>query len=303
MSILELFSYRKRTAEREVPDVYEYDSLPQELRVQIVQILIDAIGRKNFASNQMWRKIHNSVAREHGVFRLSSGNADCDMCTNYVLNSSDKVEKLLDLIEFSFYCIHEIDQLPFHERRLFGEIMSSGDAINELNERFRRACVGYQFECGKIIRIDSDLIHAEIVKPALQFLSESGFAGPRVEFLQAHEHYRNGNNKEAVTNANNAFESTLKVICDDRGWSYSPKATATQLIEVVQNEGLFPDYLGRSFSQLVSTLKSGLPQVRHKHGSHGVGKKPQITPDYIAAYAIHLAAANILFLVDSHKSR
>ena len=36
------------------------------------------------------------------------------------------------------------------------------------------------------------------------------------EFLKAHAHYRSGEMKDAITDANNAFESTLKTICDQR---------------------------------------------------------------------------------------
>ena len=38
--------------------------------------------------------------------------------------------------------------------------------------------------------------------------------------LQAHAHYRSGETKDAITDANNAFESTLKAICDQRRWPY-----------------------------------------------------------------------------------
>ena len=37
-------------------------------------------------------------------------------------------------------------------------------------------------------------------------------------------------------------------------------------------------------------------------GAHGQGATPRETPDYVAAYALHLAAAKILFLVEAHKS-
>lgn len=45
MLVFDLFSYRKRLAEGERPDVFVYDKLPQPLRVQIVRIMQDAIGQ------------------------------------------------------------------------------------------------------------------------------------------------------------------------------------------------------------------------------------------------------------------
>lgn len=118
--------------------------------------------------------------------------------------------------------------------------------------------------------------------------------------MSAHKHYRAGETKDAITDANNAFESTMKAICDQRGWPYQSGATASQLVRVVKENGLLPDKMSKSFEQLAATLKSGLPPVRNEEGAHGQGSDPHRTPDYVAAYALHLAAAKILFLVEAH---
>ena len=68
MPVLDLFSHRKRVVEGGLPDVFTYDELPHELRVQIVLILRDAIGEEN---GPAWQAIHNVIAREHGRFELS----------------------------------------------------------------------------------------------------------------------------------------------------------------------------------------------------------------------------------------
>ena len=155
---------------------------------------------------------------------------------------------------------------------------------------------------GKIIRVDSELIHSEVVKPALRYLNEPGFEGPLDEFMRAQGHYRSGEIEDAITDANNAFESTLKVICDKREWKYPSGARASDLLNIVRNEGLFPSYLDNSFNQFYATLKSGLPKLRGEEGAHGQGPEPRRTPEYMGSYALHLAAANILFLVEAYKT-
>ena len=67
-----------------------------------------------------------------------------------------------------------------------GITLTADAAIEELNERFRRAGVGYRFEAGMLMRLDSELLHAEVVRPALAYLHHKGFEGPRAEFLKAH---------------------------------------------------------------------------------------------------------------------
>ena len=318
MPILDLYSYRKKDAEGETPDVFTYDELPEPLRIQIIHIWREAIGKyyvyspypvySPYAShpktqnNKAWECIHKAFAKEQGVFNLGEERDVASRCAKYFLNCSS-IEIALDLVELTFRYIHKIArEFSDFDRASLGIQITATDAITELNERFRRAGVGYGFENGNIFRIDSQLVHAEIVKPALRFLRTPGFEGPCEEFIIAYTHYRNGKFKDAITNANNAFESTLKVICDQRHWEYSEGSRSSDLLKVVRKGGLLPDYLDKSFDQLVGTLKSGLPEVRNEESAHGQGAVPRKTPDYVAAYALHLSAAKILFLIESHRA-
>jgi hypothetical protein len=70
---------------------------------------------------------------------------------------------------------------------------------------------------------------------------------------------------------------------------------------VLKHNHLFPEYLDNSFDQLLAVLKTGLPEVRNNEGSYGQGSVPKTVPAHVAAYAIHLAASNIVFLVESMK--
>lgn len=313
MAIFDLFSHRKRVAEGNMPDVFIYDSLPKRLLVQIAHIWRDAIGPYHLSqsygigdpphNNVGWQFIHDTVAREHGIFELGPSYHVDERCQTYLLENRS-VEAALDLIEASFrYIDHVVRQYAPHERERVGIKITAEAAVGELNERFRRAGVGYRFEGGMLIRVDSELIYSEVVRPALYFLQQRGFEGPHEEFLKAHAHYRAGETKAAVTEANNAFESTLKAICDQSGWSYPEKAGASHLLKTVRDGGLLPDYLDQSFDQLAATLKSGLPKVRGEEGGHGQGANARVTPQYVASYALHLAAAQILLLVEAHHAR
>lgn len=133
-------------------------------------------------------------------------------------------------------------------------------------------------------------------------LYEVEFEGPSDEFISGHEHYRHGRNREAIADALKAFESTMKAICDARGWSYPQNATAAPLVDIVFNENLVPSHLRGEFEALGATLKSGLPAVRNRAGGHGQGAQVVEVPAHLAAYALNLAATNIVFLVESHKA-
>jgi hypothetical protein len=156
---------------------------------------------------------------------------------------------------------------------------------------------------GEIIRIDSEFIHTEVIKPALALLQAKQFSGAQAEFLKAHEHYRHGRQKEALTESCKALESTLKAICDKRKWAYDKqKDTSQKLIQICFDNGLIPQFWQQEFSALRSTLESGAPTGRNKLGAHGQGASVTQVPSYLTAYVLHMAAAAIVFLVEAEKA-
>jgi AbiJ N-terminal domain 4 len=222
-------------------------------------------------------------------------------CLAYMLTAS--TDDALSIIELSFLVIDrevraKYDYLPAE----CGVTQHPDEAIEELNHRFKEHAIGYQYVDGILMRIDSQFLHAEIVKPALSLLSAKGFEGPAAEFIQAFDHYRHGRNKEAVAEALKSFESTMKSICAARKWQHSPSATAKQLMDVIFDKGLIPAMLGAHFSSLRAAMESGLPTLRNKTSGHGQGPSPVELPSHFVAYALHLAAANIVFLVEAHKA-
>jgi hypothetical protein len=175
------------------------------------------------------------------------------------------------------------------------------DALEELNARFLEHGIGYQYESGGIIRKDSELLHAEVVKPTLLFLNKKEYSGANEEFLKAHEHYRHGRYKECLNECLKAFESTMKTICNIRGWSYNQNDTAKKLIDVCLSNGLFSSFLQSQITSFRSVLESGIPTVRNKLGGHGQGTQQTAVPQYMASYMLHLTATTILLFVEAEE--
>lgn len=285
----DMFSERKR-AEQD-PDPYQYDEIPKELRNQILYVLRDAVSTFiPYRWDELWRKVWGVYCREKGL-PLEMNNPSQAESYCYEIVTENIMEAAFDIIE-----------LTFRSMELYGVRKNRLEmATNELNRFFRKASVGYQLKGIQMVRIDSEYLHREVVVPALDFLRGDGFESANKEILSAHEHYRNGEYQDCITKANSAFESTMKVICDHRKWKYG-KGTADDLVKVLQDKDLIPKYLQTHFQQLLSTLKSGLPPLRHNQGSaHGQGEKTTKVPAHLAGYALHLAATNILFLVQTSK--
>lgn len=311
MPVHDIFSKRQKAELGEVPDTLRYDVIPHPLRVQIVMIAHDVFDDLTCRDPRVeiewyYKSVYDILCREKGVFDLNElvdYNGIRQATTYYesvrnCLCGANKIEVVLDIAEL---CFRLIDESVRERVELIGyEITHTPDnAIEELNARFEEHGIGYQFESGRIIRIDSTFIHAEITKPALALLRNEKFAGAQDEFLKAHEHYRHGRNKECVTECCKAFESVLKTICKEKGWQYKPdKDTASELIAVCFKNELIPDYIQSQFNSLRSLLESGVPTLRNKEVAHGQGQTPQQMSDEITRYCLHLTAANIVFLIE-----
>jgi hypothetical protein len=160
-----------------------------------------------------------------------------------------------------------------------------------------------QFEGGEIVRVDSQYLHAEVVKPAISLLNTAGFEGARqTSFSRPTSTTVRAEWEKLCRMALKAFESTMKAICDENGWSYPGNATAKPLIKIVLGNRLVPRYMETHLAGLRSTLEAGLPTVRNKNSGHGQGVFVKQVPDYFVGYALHLAATNIVFLVEAYEA-
>lgn len=196
----ELFSRRQKRLRGEVFDVYQYETIPRELKVQIVHIWRDTLKSISFQSSDKtefgdahdaYKTIYKELCREYGRFALDEdGNvyqseidyfyhrAESQSYTDSVVEyflEINETEMVIDVIEVSFRYIDQVFRDKFHEGKSdgFDEIFESrhhdippngispGKAIDQLNRRFHQHKVGYQYESGQIIRVDSQFNHSK----------------------------------------------------------------------------------------------------------------------------------------------
>jgi len=211
MPIYNLFSKRMKTERGEILDVYQYNNFDNNLKIKIIHIIKDYFS-DYYISEEYYQKIISILCREYGVFELTRryGNK-YEHLFNYFLSETD-TEKALNVVELCFQFIENSarsdNRFSHSERRI-----SSKDAIQELNDRFKEEGFGYKYISGIIIRLTNEITHNEIVKPVLKLLSNKSFKCAEEEYLSAHMHYRKLENKECISDCLKAFESTMKIIC------------------------------------------------------------------------------------------
>jgi hypothetical protein len=115
--------------------------------------------------------------------------------------------------------------------------------------------------------------------------------------MNSWKHTSQGNNKAAINDALKSFESTIKAIMDQHCWQRDANWQAKRLIDALFDNELLPSELSSYFSGVRSTMESGVPTIRNRNAGHGQGAAIADIPDYLAAFALHLTASNIVFLL------
>ena len=251
------------------------------------------IGKNHHDSDDAWTSVERLFQREHGIPSLynhdpyGGRSPDAQFRVTDFFTNTESNDHRLDIIELVFAVVSRSD------------IAQRKDHIDELNKRFKLAGVGYQFVERKLIRIDSTVAHEELVKPALVLLGRKGFEKADEQYRSAHDHYRRDEYPQAITQAGKAFESALKAICTDKGWEYSDGARASDLVKIVVKKGLFPEWLDKGITAYVAMISTGLPDVRNNAGAHGTSPDAAPVSAYLARYALHMSAANMLMVTEA----
>jgi hypothetical protein len=301
------YSRRKRQALGGHVDVYEYDKIPLKLRIQIVHILSDAIGEYKVDtfgadSKACYDFIVDDLKREFGVFRLRTDvSVDSRQELFGWFQSEPDVDRWLDGYEASLRLVDRFIRADW-ERFQHAVRVKPDTALALANARFQEAAIGYQYVSGDIVKIDSSLVHRDIVVPALGLLRDPRFSAAEQEYLDAHEAYRHGKLEDCIVACAKSFESVMKVIGAKRHWAIKESDQASRLIQAAVDAGFLATYSQASMNHLKGLMESSAPTVRNKQGGHGAGATPRAVPNHLAAFQLHQTAAVILFLVEQDSA-
>jgi hypothetical protein len=305
MAVYDLYSKRQKRQLGEI-EIYTYDPIPQKLRVQILAIIEDVLGtdkREGYAKS-IYTILKKTLCREYGFLELIESKyelTDKEQIAEFLLNHST-TEQFIDLVDLTFNVINNNIKSDYeYYTFMTTSSLNPEEAIEELNIRFRENGIGFYFDGTTCIKIDSTYIHSEITLNTLNLLSNPKFKGANQEYLNAHLHYREGRNKECLTDCLKAFESTLKIICLEKEWKFDKKDTSKNLINICFENEVIPRYTQEQFESLQKLLISGIPTIRNNVSGHGQGQIPQNVDDQITRYGLNLVGANIIFLIEQSK--
>jgi hypothetical protein len=298
----DLYSKRMSRERGELPDLFVHNIIPLKLRRQVILIFEDAfkLNDPTPSSQSSLNRVVDALRLAYGMLSLAPGLTKAEELFGFFDDAP--VEQALDVIQ---RCMRELETLSrlFQKTKLKSlvSVKHPADVAAQLNARFKEAGVGFQYERGLIMRVDSGFLQDQVIMPALLLLSVPAYEGADDEFRKAHEHYRHGRAKEAINECLKAIESTLKVICTKRGWTFEKTDAAKRLIAIVFKHGLLPAMFQTQFSSFQTLLESGVPTLRNRTSGHGQGEQVVDVPGYFVSYALHLTATTIVFLVQAEQ--
>ncbi len=148
----------------------------------------------------------------------------------------------------------------------------------------------------QVIYTEDEVVYREALAPALTALSRAEFTVADGEFRTGLEHYREGRYGDFLSNCSSALESVLKVICDKHNIQFDSNSALSTLLETVA-AGLGLEAVYAEKFKLLATIRNRLSS------SHGGGSQPRDPEPPYARLMLNLAAAAMVFLVETSDSK
>jgi len=291
-----------------VPEVFQYDIIPEKLKVQCYHIWTEFF--KQFEGEfvqRVYSRIYDTLRKETGKKSLYFNGLYIEKSSAKQIegyfNELKETDEILDVVHIVFFYIEQVKQVMERENTYTRLKYAVKEAIDDLNTRFKENAVGYEYSNGKIIRVDNLLLHSETVVPTLHLIQQPDYENVEEEYLKAHEHLRYKRYQECLNECLKAFETTMKIICTKNGMPYKETDTAKPLINALLTSDFLPNYNESYLSALRQLLESSIPTIRNKNGGHGQGTKKRIVPEHLARYLLYLTGATIRLLVETQATR
>ena len=134
MAVCDIYSKRGK----QLPDVYQFESLPAPLRVQIRHIIRTMFkgwpGLARHHPHDLYSILHETLAHEYGLLVLANGINDKNRVETFLLEATD-IERVLDVIEVALRLVDQ-KQPNFPD---------PSEAINELKGHYHWVSTGLYF--------------------------------------------------------------------------------------------------------------------------------------------------------------
>jgi len=244
----------------------------------------------NYEPTLCWESLEERLKKEHGWqdLRAYKSQSEWEALNNTKEFLMEGVHRfVLDAVEIFYDLLFENKEHSKADPVIF---------LNKINVIFEDGNLPWRLFEGRIIKVDSMWLEAEIHTKAAEFLAVSGFDGALAEFQRARSDLTSGDNKGAINGANLALESTIKSILGIQ------QEKPGVLFQKLVSSGLIPEYHKDFLRAFEEHILRSVPVARNfeKGVGHGQGAEVNDTPKSLAEFAVNLSGVLMLFLLKQH---
>jgi len=268
-----------------VREVFKYEQPSDRFKKQLFYLMKDNLAIDEFV------KLYKAITLHHGINRIINETylEKPSIFQNDFIQGFEKLIETQNSISF-FLDLIELFLLQYTGNKQL--------ILKSINKILYLDSFGYQVDEFKnqIIRIDSSHTYQEIIQHAFLLLNDVRFKNVDDEYRKAFEELKNGNYESVLVESNKAFESTMKIICDLKGYGLPNRHTATALIAHLRQKDFITNFQDEKFNGLSKTLES-ISITRNNQAGHGQGSVIRNLSIMYAEYALRVSASNILLLI------
>lgn len=294
------FFRREAEANGEIPDVWTYDNLPKNVRVQIWQTFESSDAFHWILETS--KGICNFLRHEIGMERLSV------YTYYYSYQQWDYTEELKEFfINKDFrLALSVVECIAIALNEKANTSSRHKNAINDINYRLKEAHIGYEFntDANMLIKKSDEAVYQLSIEPAFHLLSDLKFKESIDNFSKAFSDYQSGTTKDlenAITNALKALESTIKNICKLKGYEFNEEKPLKDQVAVLKNKKFLPEKYSNYFDK-ITDLIIAVAAPRNKTAGHGQSDEAADTVDEkLVEFVLAQVASVIVFLTKNLK--
>lgn len=289
------FFRREAEANGEIPDIWFFDTLPHNVRIQIWQTFESADEFYWLLNTSMDTCLF--LRHEIGIECLSSHRH------YYDYQQWDYTAELKDFFlnkDFRF-AFSVVECLAIALNRQSGNSSKHQKAIVEINYRLKEARIGYEFntDANMIIKKSDEITYKLSIEPAFRLLSDLRFQESIDNFSKAFSDYQLGTRKDlesAITNAFKALESTIKNICKLKKYDFNDEKSLKDQVAVLKNNHFlskkYDNYLDKITDFIIASATPRNKTAGHGQSDEGI----DVVDEKLVEFVLAQVASIIVFL-------
>jgi len=296
-----LFHERVELEERQQRgDPIEFEEIPNMTRAKMAHwVADDILHHDETRCANVLRRLRRSMGALPGTAKTNL------QWVREIIRSADAIH-VWSLVELAVNDAFDVAWKADYDSER--HVRNVAERLREFNVFLGDEFIGYQVVRNNgqappliVHRIDSELLHAQIVDRTFEITGAPEFVAANEHYSQAWKHYSKGDYPDAITNAAKAMESALKVVLTKMDSTIrTDNLSTSDLIRELFKRDFLPETMKPVVKQLRTLYEQAAPPLRND-SAHG-DVKPFEPDASLTLLVLNLVGSLIVFSVQARGS-